>query len=224
MRKVLIATTLLLLFTGTVVSTGMADSATKAVLSDTVDVYYPATISGKLPVVFFAHNGGAKKEDWGDFPSQLAAEGYVTASIGWSQDSDPARVIDHVFKTYGQYIDENRVAFVGGCHGGVIMTRLMNQKLPFQLKTAVFLSLSESVSLPETHPPILGFYSTNDHLGAYYQMTTKRILATGIGEPKKVVEVKGTPHGNELVTDDSTKAMVRTEISSWLKKYLADSK
>ena len=50
---------------------------------DTVDVRIPA-VKGKVPVIFLAHNGGAAKEDWGDFPQELAAKGYAVVNMGWT--------------------------------------------------------------------------------------------------------------------------------------------
>jgi dienelactone hydrolase len=197
----------------------------KEIKSDAVNVYIPESGVGKLPAVLFSHNGGAKKEDWGDFPPKLAAEGFFTASIGWSAFAgfgDLKQTIEYLMKTYEDKIDTTRVAFVGGCHGGVKMAGLMNETaLPFQLKTAVFLSVSENISLPEKHVPILGFYSTNDRLGDYYKSFTKKLVEEIITEPKKAVAWNGTPHGNELVTDQGSQASVQKEIIAWIKKYLA---
>jgi hypothetical protein len=198
---------------------------TKEIKADTVNVYFPAESAGKLPAVFFAHNGGAKKEDWGDCPRKLAAEGFFTANIGWSAFAgfgDIKQAIDEVLKTYGDKIDLTRVAFVGGCHGGVKMTGLMSETaLTYRIKTAVFLSVSENISLPEKHVPILGFYSTNDRLGDYYKSFTKKLVEEIITEPKKAVAWNGTPHGNELVTDQGSQAAIQKEIIDWIKKYLA---
>jgi hypothetical protein len=201
------------------------DKPVTGITSATVDVYFPAASAGKLPAVFFAHNGGATKADWGDFPQKLAAEGYVTATIGWSSFGgydDLKQTITQVMKTYGDKIDATRVAVIGGCHGGVKLTSLMNDAaLPYRIKTAIFLSVSEGISLPEKHVPILGFYSTLDRLGEYYKAFTKKLVEEMITEPKKAVAVDGTPHGNELVTDQGSQESVRKEIISWLKKFLA---
>ena len=68
----------------------------------TIDVYFPAS-GGKLPVVFFAHNGGAKKEDWSDYPHELAEEGFFVANLGWTENNgydDLASAIDTILKKY----------------------------------------------------------------------------------------------------------------------------
>lgn len=193
-----------------------------------IDLYYPSTCSAKFPVVFFVHNGGAKKEDWGDYPQELAAKGFVTASIGWSNftgSDDIAGAINNVLNNYADKIDPSRAAFVGGCHGGVKLTWVINeQKVPFQPKTIVFLSVSEPITLPENHPPILGFYAVKDRLGDYYRNFTKKLVEDTITQPKKAVAIDGSPHGNEMVADEAFKQSVRNEITGWLTKYLVDAK
>jgi len=188
------------------------------------DVYFPAE-GGKLPVVIFAHNGGAKKEDWSDYPQKLAEEGFFTASLGWTQNSgsdDLANAIDAILKKYSDRADADRVAFVGGCHGGVKMASLMNAgTAPYRLKAAAFLSVSEMIKLPKDHVPILGIYATDDHLGDYYKSFTKKMVETIITEPKKAVAFTGTPHGNELVADPASRDSIRKEITAWLKEYLS---
>lgn len=188
------------------------------------DVYFPAE-GGKVPVVVFAHNGGEKKENWSDYPQKLAEEGFFVANLGWTQNEggdDLANAIDAILKKYPDRADANRVAFVGGCHGGVKMASLMNAAAaPYRLKAAVFLSISEMISLPKDHVPILGIYATDDHLGDYYKSFTKKMAETIIDQPKKAVAFTGTPHGNELVADSASKDSIRKEISAWLKEYLA---
>jgi dienelactone hydrolase len=187
------------------------------------DVYFPAE-GGKYPVVIFAHNGGAKKEDWSDYPQKLAEEGFFVANLGWTENAgsdDLANAIDSILKKYQDRADANRVAFVGGCHGGVKMASLMKSgAAPYRLKAAVFLSISEMISLPKDHVPILGIYATDDHLGGYYKSFTKKLVETIIDEPKKVVAFTGTPHGNELVADPASKDSIRKEVTDWLKEYL----
>jgi len=188
----------------------------------TIDVLFQAS-GGKLPVVVFAHNGGAKKEDWSDYPHELAEEGFFVINIGWTDNNgsdDLASAIDTILKKYPNRADSSRVAFVGGCHGGVKMAPLMNAaSAPYQLKAAVFLSVSEMISLPKDHVPILGIYSTDDHLGDYYKSFTKKLVEEIIQEPKKVVAFTGTPHGNELVAQPASKDSIRKEITAWLKEY-----
>jgi hypothetical protein len=188
-----------------------------------VDVYCPAAGSA-LPVVFFAHNGGAKKEDWSDYPRSLAEQGYLAASIGWTSNAgigDLLESMEEVMKKYADRIDPARVAFVGGCHGGVKMVMLMKSpSAAIRPKTAVFLSISEMAVLPEGHVPVLGIYSTDDRLGSYYKSFTKKYVETLLVEPKKVFAYEGSPHGNELVADRASKEAVRGEIDAWLKDKL----
>ena len=169
-------------------------------------MYYP-TEDGELPVVVFAHNGGGKKEDWGEYPQRLAEEGFLTVSLGWMDfagSADLASAIDAILEKYPDRVDSGSVAFVGGCHGGVKMVSLMNAGTSsYRLKAAVFLSISEVVRLPEDHVPVLCIYSTEDHLGEYYIGVQKRLAEEIIDEPKKVVVFAGTQRGNELVADPS---------------------
>ena len=190
-------------------------------IATTVDVRYPTGIKGKLPLVIFAHNGGSKKEAWEDYPAELAARGYMTASIGWATSSGHAdynEVFDTLLTKYSEKLDTNRIAFVGGCHGAVKMIDLLNdpsQKMTF--KALVFLSVSESLKLEaKQHAPILGIYSTDDHLGDYYKSFTKTYVEETITASKKVIAFKGTPHGNELVADAKSKELIRKEINEWL--------
>ena len=37
---------------------------------------------GRLPVVFFAHNGGGTKGNWGGFPDGLGKKGYAVGKKG----------------------------------------------------------------------------------------------------------------------------------------------
>lgn len=189
---------------------------------DTVDVLIPAA-NGKLPVVFLAHNGGATKEDWGNFPRELADSGYAVVNIGWTEFSggdDFRKEIQSAMDRYSNRIDFKRVAFVGGCHGGIKMLYIMDSKLPLTPKALVFLSLSEVYSAPDGHAPILGVYSTKDHLGPGYVATQKDIYENTISAPKKVIVMDTTQHGNEFVTDPETKTKIRSEIESWLKDLL----
>lgn len=189
---------------------------------DTVDVLIPAA-KGKLPVVFLSHNGGMTKEDWGDFPQELAASGYAVVNMGWTSSSGGADIrknIETVKARYGKRLDFKRVAFVGGCHGCVKLLNVMDSKLPFTPKALVFLSLSEPFSAPAGHAPILGAYATKDHLGNGYVATQTRIYETTLTDPKKVIVTDTTQHGMEFVTDPETKAQFRGEIEAWLKELL----
>lgn len=47
----------------------------------------------------------------------------------------------------------------------------------------------------------------------------KRIAEELIREPKKVISIVATPHGNELL-DVGTRLVVSKEIISWLKQYV----
>jgi hypothetical protein len=197
------------------------------VRSETMNVYLPEVSGKKLPVVFFAHNGRGNKDDWGDFPQKLADEGFVSVSIGWTSFNGSDEISDaiaSVLKDHADKIDTKRVAFVGGCHGGVEMVPLMAYpSSPYQLKAAVFLSIVEAIELPPKHVPILGLYATDDHLGESYRDFAKNLVEETMTEPKKAVAVKGTPHGNELVTDAVVGPGVQAEITAWLKRYLIQS-
>jgi dienelactone hydrolase len=188
-----------------------------------VDVYRPGG-GGKLPVVFFAHNGNCKKEDWVDYPLRLAEAGYLAASIQLVTASGCADVKDaigEVLKKYADSVDLERIAFIGGCHGGVKMVSAMKAAdAPCRVKTAVFLSISEMAKLPAGHGPILGIYSTEDRLGDNYKRFTKMYVESILTEPKKILAVSGAPHGHELVSDPSTKDEVRAAIDAWLKEKL----
>jgi hypothetical protein len=109
------------------------------------------------------------------------------------------------------------VTLIGGCHGGAKFIRMLgagkdSAVQPSELKTIILLSLSEKTKLPEPHCPVLTFYSTEDRLGSGYQKSNKLIAEEIITEPKKNLLIDGTPHGNDLLTDDKTKSEVRTEI------------
>jgi hypothetical protein len=205
-----------------------ANNITKESLSPapetTVDILYQKDAKGKLPLVVFAHNGGATKEDWGDYPSELAAKGYISASIGWKNmkgHADFTKALNAIMKKYSGRIDSNRVAFIGGCHGAVKMIELMNDPgNTISFNTIVFLSVSEPAVLKGNHAPILGIYSTDDHLGSYYRNFTKKYVEEMISSPNKAIAYKGDPHGNELVTDKAAKESIRKEIGSWLSANL----
>jgi hypothetical protein len=105
--------------------------------------------------------------------------------------------------------------------GGVKMVSFMKAAdAPCRVKTAAFLSISESPKLPAEHVPVLGMYSTNDHLGDSYKRITKIYVESILTEPKKMVAIDGTPHGDELVADAATKDAARGQIDAWLKEKL----
>ena len=210
----------LVLAFGTMFSAGA--EAKKIAATPNVDVYIPEGATGKLPVVFLAHNGGAKKEDWQDYASSLAESGYIVASIGWSDFSvnkDLKDAIAKVLTDYAEQADTDRVAFIGGCHGAVKFTQIMSKEPYSKFKAYVFLSISEDVFVPKNHAPILAVYSTKDHLGDYYIAKTKQI-ATHFSKPSKVVVVNGKPHGHEFVTDPECGPTIREEIKNWLAENL----
>jgi dienelactone hydrolase len=195
----------------------------KDALAPDIDVYAPAG-ANKTPLVFLAHNGGAKKEDWKDYASDLAATGYTVASIGWTdfgKSDDFASAFKTVIAAYGDRVDLGKIAFIGGCHGAVKLTWMMAQDENVRkIKAFVFLSPSEDIKLPAAHAPVLGFYATKDHLGDYYVKKTKEVVTGQISKPAKAVEVASSAHGHELVNDDEGKTLVRKEIADWLKAYL----
>jgi hypothetical protein len=200
--------------------------AAAEITTDTLDnlsVCQPAAAGGKLPVVFFAHNGGAAKEDWGDFPAELAASGFVTVNIGWTNggiSTDIGEAVTRAVDKYADRIDTTRAFFIGGCHGGIKIMGSVKTKLPVTLRGLAFLSMSERIAFPETHVPMLGIYSLRDHLGKNYISIQKAVYEKMMNEPKKVIALDAAPHGNELVTDAATKDQVRGELRSWLAALL----
>jgi hypothetical protein len=183
----------------------------------------PTDASGKLPVVFLAHNHGMTKEAWGDFPEDLASKGYVVVNIGWTNGGGWKDLTDSIGKALAKYpdsIDPKRAALIGGSHGCVKILSMTRVALPISVKALVLLSLGEITTAPSGHAPILGIYGTADHLGEYYVKTEKQVCETYIDEPKTVIALDAAPHGNELVTDASTKDRVRGEIATFLGTYL----
>ncbi|MBN2353071.1 MAG: hypothetical protein JXD23_10920 [Spirochaetales bacterium] len=194
-----------------------------------IDVFRPDGSKGKLPTVFVAHNGFAKKEDWGTFPRELADKGYLVANIGWvdmAGTADVDKAIRLVLEKYGASIDAGKVAFIGGCHGAVkLLTLTAGKALPAKLKvkSAVALSVSEEDSamleaLGKNKIPVLAVYSTKDKYG--YAAINTKFAEELLREPKKVLALDARPHGNEMLTDAATKAAVSREIIDWLKKYV----
>jgi hypothetical protein len=203
-----------------------AQAQVPAVVTESLDnmaVSRPAEAAGALPVVFLAHNGGAKKEDWGDFPEELASKGYLVVNVGWTKSSGGADINDSMKKALASYpglADPAKVALIGGCHGCVKFLYAMGPSMPVQPKALVLLSMSELMTAPSRHAPILGIYSTSDHLGGGYVATQKKVYESSLTEPKTVVALDSTPHGNELATDESTRAQVRLRIEEFLSQNL----
>ncbi len=208
---------------------GGADVITYPGLKVKIDVFRPAVSKGKLPAVFLAHNGYAKKEDWGSFPEELADEGYLVASIGWvdmAGTADVEKAVRLVLEKYGASVDLNRVAFIGGCHGAVkLLTLTAGKLLPptLTVKAAVALSVSEEdaamlAALGKNKIPVLAVYSRKDRYG--YTAINEKFAEDLLREPKKVLAFDAPPHGNEMLTDAATKAAVAKEIVDWLKKYV----
>jgi hypothetical protein len=190
---------------------------------DNVSVSYPGDAARKLPLVVFAHNGGATKEDWGDFPAALAGQGYVVVNIGWTSMGGPDELVPALKKAiakYGDRIDLGKAALVGGCHGGAKLMGDLMGPMPIETKAIVLLSLSEMSMPPYGHAPVLGFYSARDHLGDSYIKTQRLIYDGMLTDPKRVFVMDSTAHGNELVTDESTKAQVRDTIVAFLAELL----
>ena len=66
---------------------------------------------------------------------------------------------------------------------------------------------------------ILVYYSKNDVLGKYYQDVTKKIAQQVITEPKKVIELNESAHGNDVLTQAACKDEECTNIIKWIKEY-----
>jgi hypothetical protein len=213
---------LILMATCSLASIALAEGspAPVAVDLDTMTILFPSGGAGKLPVIFLAHNGGEKRENWGDFPAELASKGYAVVNMGWTVmggAEDLRQSMAKALAKYGDRIDQDRAAFIGGCHGCVKFNALlMGGALPVKVKALVFLSISEYGRLTAGHAPLLGIYSTRDHLGANYIMAQKDIYASDMSEPKKVIALDATAHGDELVVDPATKAQVRSEAIAWI--------
>ncbi|MDP4183524.1 MAG: hypothetical protein Q8942_20845 [Bacillota bacterium] len=231
MKKVkILLFTLLFLMLCSIVAYGCAHifSKDQAYLTLSETVLYPKDVKGKLPTVFLAHNGGADRTAWGDFPQRIADAGFCVVNISYTtwDTSNVEAAISYSLKEYKSKIDTNRVAFVGGCHGGKeLLTVMSKDGLDYTVKTAVALSISEDDAafqdvLKKAHPPILAAYSTQDELGAYYQDVTKRVAEQLITEPKKVLSLDETAHGNDLLTKSPNKVDIGNKIIDWLKVYL----
>lgn len=214
-----------------VISSLVVAHATKAsgaspelVKLETADLFLPGGAKAPSALVVFAHNGGAGKEDWGDFPRELASKGYAVLNVGWTDFQGHAELsaaIKSVLEKQKGRIDAGRVAFIGGCHGCVKLGGLINAGDPaYAVKTAVFLAISEKLTLVEPHVPVLACRSSLDRLGEGYRKIQQEVLEKDLTEPKKVVCIEGTPHGNELVTDAGCSGAVRAEITAWLEEHL----
>ncbi|HYH05304.1 MAG TPA: hypothetical protein VEC37_19600 [Bacillota bacterium] len=192
-----------------------------------LDVFIPAK-PGLKPVIFMAHNGGSNKDAWQDFPQQIATEtNMVVVSINWNEfkiTADLESAFNLVQQNYADQIDLNRAAYIGGCHGGTKFAGLFAKtNTAFKFKTFVLLSLSEPTNagvvaaMGKEHPPVLAYYTLKDRLGEKYQIATKKFAEEVLTQPKTVIALNYTPHGDELVANDATKVIVRTGIINWLK-------
>lgn len=202
---------------------------TRAYLHLEQDVYYlPSQL--KMPLVVLAHNGGGSKGGWGDFPQELAREGFFVLSVNWLLDG-PEDLEQAITTTLGRYagkIDRTRVAFVGGCHGAVKLVKLFAREsakgsVKYQVKTIVALSISEKddeliKAFQVPHPPVLAVYTTRDRYG--YSRINKEVAEEIITEPKKVIALEATSHGQSMVFENATKAETREIIITWLKEHL----
>lgn len=194
------------------------------------DVCYLPSVQDRMPLVVLAHNGGSRKEGWGNFPQELAGEGFFVLSVTWSLNGpeDVEQAITTAMRKYAGKIDRKRVAFVGGCHGAVKLVKLFARRqagniIDYQVKTIVALSISEEdeemiKAFQDPHPPVLAVYTTRDRYG--YAKINKKVVEEIITEPKKVIALEAAPHGNELVMDNKTKTETQEMIITWLKEYL----
>jgi hypothetical protein len=190
-------------------------------------VYYPKNRTGKLPVVFMAHNGLEDNSAWGDYPQQIADAGFFTVNITYKSwdTTEVETAIQYALNKYEDKIDTDNVSFIGGCHGGKDLIQIMSQSnLDYKVKCAAFLSIAENDqsvidSQKVKHAPILAYYSKKDELGAYYQDITKKIAEETITQPKKVVALDEAAHGDHVVTSASCKDQVRKDIIDWIKSY-----
>ena len=209
--------------------TVIAKNVTEVYYSLEQDVYLPENMTQgkKYPVVFFAHNGFADKLAWGDFPEQVSKAGFIAVNITWKDwdTSNIERAIAHTLEKYSDKIDTKKVSFVGGCHGAKDFLQIMSKDdLTYTITTAVLLAPSEDdQAIIDTqkvaHPPILEYYSKNDELGAEYQKVINRVANEIITQPKTVIALDETAHGNDIVTKAAKKDEVRANIIEWLKKY-----
>lgn len=204
-------------------------STTDVYYSLVQDVHYPKNLAKgkKLPVVFLIHNGLEDKASWGDFPQEIARQGFFTVNLTW-KNWGPAEVetaIKYTLDNYKDMIDTNRVILIGGCHGGKDALQIIAKKdLGYKVKTAVVLSVSEDDqvvldSQKEDHCPILAYYALNDELGPDYQRVSKKIAEEIITEPKKVIAVDESAHGSNLVSQADSKDEIRKQIIDWIKEY-----
>jgi hypothetical protein len=208
-------------------------SKNETYLAFNADIYLPQhqVKDKKLPVVLLVHNGGANKEGWGDYPEQLAAEGWLVMAFTWDVFKTTLEIesaIKFLFIEYKDRIDPEKAAIVAGCRGAANSLALLAKlkKLPCRILTVVALSVSESVypemfsAIQAEHPPVLAYYSLKDRLGEKYQAVSKQFAEEQLTQPKTVIALDATPHGHEMVTDPDTKDKVRKEILEWLKRVL----
>lgn len=240
--KIFIITLAIIIFSGTLsFSYSNVRRYTVSYLTLEQDVYYPKKYcvkerdygfgnkinDSKLPVVFMIHNGLADKSAWGDYPEQIAEAGFFVVNVTWQSwdTSEVEKAIEYTIKEYSDIIDSNRIAFLGGCHGGKNALEIMNKvNEKYKVETAVLLSVSEIdeaviESQEPNHVPMLAYYSLNDELGENWADMSKKVAEEIMTDPKKVVGLNEKAHGNDIVTKASCKNEIRKQIIDWLKEY-----
>lgn len=104
--------------------------------SSTMDIYYPSTAAGALPVILWVHGGGwvmGDKEDIADYAVQLAKRGHVVVSMNYALGPDttyPMPVIqtnqalayikNHISQHQG---DPNNIFLAGNSAGAQIASQ-----------------------------------------------------------------------------------------------------
>lgn len=226
--KVLIIALLLTALTGSAVyAAKCVVKKTEPYLTLEQDVLMPADMveGQKYPVVFMTHNGYADKSAWGDFPEDIAEAGFITVNITWNawDTSNVESAINYTLEKYADVIDKDKVVFLGGCHGGRDFVEIMSKEnLPYTVKTAVLLSISEvDDTLKNTqkldHVPLLVYYSTNDE----YNLTdiSKQFAEEVVTKPCRIKPQDDPAHGNNMVTTSKDKDVIRKGIIGWMKQY-----
>lgn len=227
--RVLILTLLITALVGaTVYASQCVVKTTESYYTLEQDVYQPTNMAKdqKYPVVFMAHNGGADKTAWGDFPQVLADEGFFTVNITWKDwdASNVEKAISYTLEKYADVIDKDKVVFIGACHGAKDFLDILNKgSEDYTVKTAVLLSLSEiddavKESQKEGHVPMLVYYSLNDEIGDPWGAISAEFATEVVTKPCKVVAEEDPAHGNNMLTS-ANKEEVSDGIVKWVKKY-----
>lgn len=230
--------TLAMLTLGSSIAYGYANNVSKNInIVSENEVYLPLEQSvycptntdkgAKLPVVFLVHNGLEDKNAWGDFPQQIASAGFFTVNITWKawDTTEVEAAIQYNLIKYANLIDKDKVSFIGGCHGGKDVLQIMSHSgLNYKITSAAVLSVAEpDQSLIDSekvsHPPILVYYSKQDELGDFYQKASKQAAEEVITQPKQVIALDETAHGDHIITKASNKEKVRNDIIDWIKNH-----